>query len=62
IEPQDESGEEQYREVSPAHQKLVREAGDLYSFREGQTHALMLAAMAADQDAIIARLEALEAK
>lgn len=62
IEPDDESGEERYREVSPAYQKLVREAGDLYSFREGQTHALMLAAMAADQDAIIARLEALEAK
>lgn len=51
IAPDDESGEEQYREVSPAHQKLVREAGDLYSFREGQTHALMLAAMAADRDA-----------
>lgn len=71
IAPDDESGEEQYREVSPAHQKLVREAGDLYSFREGQTHALMLAAMAADQDAdklendakfaeIVARLDSLE--
>lgn len=51
IAPDDESGEEQYREVAPAYQKLVREAGDLYSFREGQTHALMLAAMAADRDA-----------
>lgn len=49
-------------EIDTGETRLVREAGELFGFREGQTHALMLYALAADMDAFEARLEVLESK
>lgn len=58
----DKDGNIQIIEVSPASSKVSREAGNLYGFREGQTHALMLAALASEQESILARLLKLEAQ
>lgn len=52
--------EEIMEEWAPEAQRQVLWAGDKYSFREPELHALMIRAIAYDQDQILGRLAALE--
>jgi len=57
-----EDGMELRAVVEPAQTKLIKAAGDLYGFREGELHALMLRSLAMELDAIGDRLAALEGR
>lgn len=52
--------EEIMEEWAPASERQIQWAGDKYSFREPELHALMIRALAHDQDQIMLRLDALE--
>lgn len=58
----DVGGNVTLHEVVPATTRVVRPAGSLYGFREGQVHALMLRALAVDFDALRADVEAIKLK